>query len=85
MVSLKLNLGEHLQEILFMLGILDNIFLFTLVVPVWTVGHPNCFDCNEKWSTGNEFGQRYNPSCKMKSGFFLMATNILCQVTILYF
>ena len=40
---------------------------------------------HEKWSTSNEFGQRYNPSCKMTSGFFLMATNILCQVTILYF
>lgn len=29
MVSLKLNLGENLQEILFMLGIQDNIYFFS--------------------------------------------------------
>lgn len=56
MVSLKLNLGENLQEILFMLGIQDNIYISF---------HPGCppsvncgaskFDCNVGMIVGQPF------------------------------
>ena len=56
MVSLKLNLGENLREILFMLGIQDNIYISF---------HPGCppsvncgafkFDCNVGMIVGQPF------------------------------
>ena len=56
MVSLKLNLGENLQEILFMLGIQDNIYIsFHPVCPPSVNCAASKFDCNVGMIVGQPF------------------------------